>query len=580
MKKTGSALLFLIAASFAVGAEASISADVSAPVVGVGEPFTLSVTVRNAEGAPTLPELPNFDNAGTSVSQSVEIVNGRISQSTVYSYTLIAKMEGTFTIPEIILASGGRTYRSSPVTLTVSKDAPAKAKPKDPFDEFERMFRRGAPRVRAVTEKDIFVLTTVSKRDVYSGEPIFVSDELYTVPSVLDMGIERQGAHPGFWVERITNVPLVPRPKTRNGVVYQTGIIRNELFFPIETGAHTTGSNDYVFLVSAGFNNQRVQRSGTAVMLNVRPLPSPSPSGFSGAVGKFDIRSRVDVSSAARGTPFTLTVTVAGNGNAKTISLPDVRRMLPPGTRVFTSRERQNNDINGQHIRGTKSADYVIIPEQEGGIVIPALTLVYFDPDRGAYASAYSSELQVRITGGSGAAMSTARGEVMTVRRVKPLKTHIAERGGFLLFSPWPYLYFAVLIIGCALIIGYKREAIRMIADSAYRRSRESNRTARKRLSKARYSIANDNAFYGELEKALTAYLSDTLGLNRGALITEIESALHVRGVDARIIETVRRLIDAFGYARYSPEKKMKSKAKREHYRETEELIQTLRNIL
>lgn len=577
LRKTGSVLLIL-AASFLYGADSSIAADVSSPVVGVGEPFTLSVTVRNADGAPILPELPNFDNAGTSVSQNVEIVNGRMSQSLVYSYTLIAKMEGTFTIPEITLTSGGKTYRSQPITLTVSKDAPAKPKQKDPFEEFERMFRRGAPRVRAVTEKDIFVVTTVSKRDVYAGEAVFVTDELYTMPSVLDMGIERQGAHPGFWVEKITNQPLVPRPKTRGGVVYQTGIIRNELFFPIETGSHSIGSNDYVFLVSAGYNNQRVQRSGTAAVLTVRALP-PAPMGYSGAVGSFDIRARVDTASVPRGTPFTLSVTVSGSGNAKTISLPDVRRMLPATTRVFTSRERQNNDISGQTIRGTKSADYVIIAEEEGGIVIPPLSLIYFDPSRGTYATAYTSEIKVRVAGGSGSAPSAARGE-MNIRRVKPLKKTIAAQSGFLFLTPWPYLYFAALVLACALVILYKREAIRKLSDSAYRRSREANRTAHKRLAKARYVMNDDIAYYGELEKALTTYLSDVLGLNRGVLISEIEEALTRSGIAPDIVEKIRALTDAFSYARYSPEKRTKVKAKREHYRETEALISSLKDIL
>ena len=72
--------------------------------------------------------------------------------------------------------------------------------------------------------------------------------------------------------------------------------------------------------------NQRVERdiktSSNSASINITPLPQPQPEGFSGAVGRFSIDSKLRTSVFKTNEAASLVYTIKGTGNIKYIKEP------------------------------------------------------------------------------------------------------------------------------------------------------------------------------------------------------------------------------------------------------------------
>ena len=116
LKTTVSAAAFSIALAVPAFA-AGLSAHVNSGEVAEGDTFQLTLTAKGPAGAsPDLSPLQkDFDILGTSQSSSIQIINGRQSQSQSWIVSLSPKSKGTLEIPAINAGS----LSSSPVAIKV-----------------------------------------------------------------------------------------------------------------------------------------------------------------------------------------------------------------------------------------------------------------------------------------------------------------------------------------------------------------------------------------------------------------------------------------------------------------------------
>jgi hypothetical protein len=107
----------ILCAPALVGAEElKFSASVDRTAVEAGESLTLNLSV-SAEGmssvpVPKLPAMPDFQVVSSSQSSSFSWVNGKVSASKTFSYTLVPDRMGRLTIPPASLSYGGKTYQT------------------------------------------------------------------------------------------------------------------------------------------------------------------------------------------------------------------------------------------------------------------------------------------------------------------------------------------------------------------------------------------------------------------------------------------------------------------------------------
>ena len=135
MRKTGRVPAWiqtlLLAASMIAGpaqlarADAAISASVDRNSVPLNESVRLNVTLSGSASMPNpeAPDLSAFSAYSAGRSQSISIVNGRMSSSVIYTYILTPKSVGHFVIGPFSVTVDGKTVRTDPIPLDVTAAA-------------------------------------------------------------------------------------------------------------------------------------------------------------------------------------------------------------------------------------------------------------------------------------------------------------------------------------------------------------------------------------------------------------------------------------------------------------------------
>src|SRR5207302_5111976 len=161
-------------------------------------------------------------------------------------------------------------------------------------------------------------------------------------------------------------------------------------------GTDPFGSN--FFAQFFGRVEEKVLRT-EPIGITVKPLPDPKPSGFKGAVGEYSLTAQVDKQKLAVGEPLTLTLTVAGKGNIK--SLPDLT--IPPLTnfRTFDANAATNIEKKDGEVTGSKVFKTVLIPTASGELVIPPVPFAYFDTSADVYRTVKSHPLVIHVSPGA-----------------------------------------------------------------------------------------------------------------------------------------------------------------------------------
>ena len=182
-------ILFLVAlCAFVTGVRGEeISFEVNVPrVVAVGEPFGVEFSINAKYKDLEEPSFEGFDviaGPSTSTSSSVQFINGKMSQSVNYtiSFVLVASTEGEFTIGEASVKADGKTYKTTPVTVKVIKEATAASGQ----NAGGQGGGNGAQTPTAtLAEDDVLVVASVDRSNVYKGQPVLCL--LYTSPSPRD----------------------------------------------------------------------------------------------------------------------------------------------------------------------------------------------------------------------------------------------------------------------------------------------------------------------------------------------------------------------------------------------------------
>ena len=129
--------------------------------------------------------------------------------------------------------------------------------------------------------------------------------------------------------------------------------------------------------------------------LTVKPLPSPAPAGFSGAVGQFTLDSKIVPAAATVGEPITWTLTLDGTGNWPDIAGLPARSMSKDFRLVQPQAKRaaKGNAIFDASI----AEDIVLIPTKPGAYTLGPVAFSIFNPATGAYETLTTKPVTIQI---------------------------------------------------------------------------------------------------------------------------------------------------------------------------------------
>jgi len=580
MKRYLSIILLLFISGYLQSQQVTMQAY--APnLVEAGEQFSLSFTLNAKPSEFKAPSIVDFDilaGPSTSSSTSIEVINGKVTQSQSYTYTyiLVASKEGKYTIDPAEAVVGKERIRSNPITIEVVKTTSGNA-----------ASRASQPASRNVRETqtddlpgdELFVTIELTRKSAYVGEPIEAVIKIYTRVSIMAFEDAKFPAFDGFWSQEIKSSPNVNFERANvNGKIYNAGVIRRYLLFPQKADkieidpfelvvvyqGHRSGPRSiFDEFFGGGFETYRKRLVSKPVSINIKKLPLPEPQGFTGAVGSFKIDASVDKNTLKANDAFTYRFKISGKGNLKLIGTPKLT--FPTTFEVFDPKISENISVDDGNTSGSKTYEYVCIPRAGGNFSIEPAVFSYFDPVKEAYITLKTSTISVAVS-----ADSSSTGNVMVasfgkedikfigkdIRFIKTSSSAFKSKTAFWVTSGYYQLLYILLI---ALFITFSylfRRYRQQMQDVAFVKTRRASKVAQKRLKRASQLLEQNNnvQFFEEIHKAIWGYVSDKLNIPLASLnLDNACEKLADEGIDTEKIATFRSIVETCEYARFAP---------------------------
>lgn len=540
-------------------AAATFTAELDRAVVPVGEPATLTLTFTGVEPAqpPELPVLPNVEVSYVGPSRQVIVSNGRISRTTSFTYTLLARQPGEYVIPALEVQVGSQILTSAPVVLRVV---------------------RSDPRTQLA-----YLRLIVPQRPVYVGEAFTVEVHLYLRDTVENIGNVQMSALQSESCTQLKQVRL-PNRIERNEYGQFTVIPIVHALVAAKPGTLTLGPVDCSFvaevtpeagrrrdpLAGLGFgfirftDSRPVSVSAEPQTVQVLPLPTEGrPPGFKGAVGQFTLSLQAGPTNVTVGDPITVKVTLQGRGMLEALQLPDqpdwqAFKTYPPTAKVET--------MDPLGLEGAKTFELIVAPQTADVQALPPLRFAYFDPEAHAYRRLMSDAIPLSVRPGAAtpvpvvaAGRSSSEAPPGLTRDILGLKQHLGaltaagppwvQQPGFWVVNSLPVLAWVGALI-------WRRRLDALAADPRRVRQRQARRRIREAWQELRRLAATGpaDAFYATLFRLLQEHIGERLDVPPSA-ITEavIEEKLRPAGLSPELCARLHHLFQLCNQARYAP---------------------------
>ncbi|KGE88734.1 MAG: BatD family protein [Phaeodactylibacter xiamenensis] len=531
------ACLAILLSTGALSAQTTFEATADARRVLENSYFEVTFTLSNAQGGQFSP--PSFENflvvSGPSQAVSTSMINGQVSRTQAYSYTLKPRRTGTFTIGSASIKVNRTTLQTKPLTIEVVKG------------------RKGEPGAA----EQVFIRAEPSTETAYVGQQILLDYKLYTTLDVESFNILEESGYQGFFAQDVRRFNGRVMREVINGVQYTTKVLKRIALFPQQTGQLTIEPmNVQLGVVKEGAKRSRsffftpevrpYPAATETVNIEVLPLPAGAPESFTGAVGDYQIRPDLSSKTATTDDALTLILTVRGSGDIKRVEAPALD--LPEGFEVYEPKavEETNLELNAS-IEGKKVFEYLLLPKVPGDYEFtPKFT--YFSPDSAKYVTLADQSFSLYVKQGTGqpgrATASLNETEDIGPLMLSPVLTQ--TRTPFLgsaLF--WGLLAAPLLLFGG--LLGWRRHRARQDdIDPNERRMQAARGVAQERLSlaKSHLKAGDSRAFYDEVSKAILGYVGDKLQIPRSSMSkSSLRQRLQELDLDESLIETVMSIV-------------------------------------
>ena len=582
IKGAGRLLLTLTCIVCAFGVALSQSFTLQAPQrVYKGEKFYVTFRLTNANGGE--PKVSQINGCkllfGPSVTtrQSYQVSgNGHAtsSSSTEYTYIYRADQTGEFTIPAASIHANGKTYQTRPQKLTIT-DAPAGgqhpgySQRQEPTSNrqvsVDDIYSQSAD--KAVSANDVFVRIILSKPTAYEQEAIECTIKLYTKFGISQFFPTKQPSFDGFLIEEVNFQSSLNQVETYNGQRYLVALLKKCIIFPQKSGKLTINSGNYDINVvqydnmNLGFMNlstpkeRKIKVTSNTASIEIKPLPSPQPEGFSGAVGDFNISSRLVGNNFRTNDPATLIYTITGTGNIKYIKEATID--FPSEFELYQPKTSYDTHVAGDNVTGTMTTEYTFVPQTVGKFTIGSDKFVYFNPAKGDYITLTTPSYPVAVAQG----VEQVDKKDVEIKNKDILHIVTGDKGASFNHTPiistwWYWLIYIALILSLATAVKLYGRRIARAADIKGMRLAKANKVARKRLKLTEQYMQKDDSdkFYEELLRAVWGYLSDKLGIAASQLSREnISAELEKFGASETDSANIIKVLDECEMARYAP---------------------------
>lgn len=491
-------------------------ASTDARQVVLGGSFQVEFTIQNAEGSNFNP--PSFRDfevlGGPNSSRRVSIVNGVKSSSTGFTYSLQPKKIGTFTIGAATININGKTYRTRPLKVDVLKGRNSSASTKQELDK--------------ELGDGIFIKAILNKESSKTGEQVIIDYKLYTSRNIESYNVHFESDYPGFFVHEVRRFNGRQMQEVIDGVQYTTKVIKRVALFPQQAGLFDVEPMEMNISVAVDGSRPRsifsppkvttFRVATDSIQIRVNSLPSPIPQTFTGAVGKFDMRTIINRNKLTTDDAITLRMNINGNGDIKQVQAPILQ--LSENFEVYDPKvlEESSYESNGE-LMGKKVFEYLLLPKNPGrDTIITAFT--YYDADSLRYITLESAPFPLDIKKGKLDRKQVIADTNANLKKedIHGLKKNTNLGKGYCTFLGsgffWLLFLLPFLLFGGA-VVQRQIEIKKGNIDVSELKRKQAVSAAQKRLSQAKtfMDTGNSKAFYDEVSRASFGYVCDKLNI-------------------------------------------------------------------
>ena len=559
-------VLFWLGLFGSVGATlaATLTATLERDTITLGESVQWGLTFKGVQpkDPPAPPAAANLQFTYRGQSRQFELINGQSTSSVTYNFVITPQQAGDYLIPAISFDVGGQSLNTRPVRLRVlppdapsseavaSGDRPAFLKlvlPKTNVylgeiitGELQFCFQQGVqladqPHLTALPAEGLSFgkITPGSQRQVQIGNAVF-----NIVPATVALTAIKTG-------------PLTVGPITA-GVVVQ-----------LPSNRRQRDTFDPFGLFSRGEQRQLVLATETFAVQSL-PLPMDNvPASFSGAVGQYTMTVNVGPTNVATGDPITVRVQIAGRGALDALTLPEQGawhdfKAYPPTAKVETS------DPLG--LRGTKTFEQIIAPQNTDITELPPFSFSFFDPDAKRYQTLTYPAVKLTVRpGGNTPAPVIATTTKLTsetpppqqdIVPIKPRLGPVSKPVRPLVAQPWFIAAQGVPVLAFIGAFIWRRRNDALANNPRLRRQRQVAQIIRDGTQELRRLAAANSSeqFFAALFRLLQEQLGERLDCPATA-ITEavVDEKLRPRGVPESTLDQIHELFQSCNVARYAP---------------------------
>ena len=513
---------------------------------------------------------PNFGNFtvtnGPTVSRSTSIINGQMSKEVGYTYTLQPKRVGKFSIGKAKITVGNKVLESKPISIAVVEG------------------NKGAGNA-----EELYIEALPNMTEAWVGQQIILDYKLFTTVQIETQNVISESDYQGFYAQDIRRYDSRVVREVIDGTQYATKVLKRLALFPQQTGKLTIDPLNVQLGAVMDGNNQRrsfffsrqirrIPASTQSLAINIKPLPPGPPNSFTGAVGSFEVRTRINRATITTDDAISVIMSIRGNGDIKRIQPPTLN--FPEEFEVYDPKViKENSFENLGELYGEKEIEYLLVPKEPGQYQLTP-EFSYFDPDSAKYVVFNDNTFTVNV--GQGSQKKTAintspepeRKSDIAYLKADPKfgqKKYLQDGVPFWIFSLLPFL-----LLGGAYT--YKQlKAQNESLDPALLRQRKARKAAQKRLETAKQHLQDEKsrAFYDEISKAMLGYVCDKLQIPRSELTKDnVRERLQAMSVAELEIERFMKTIKTCEMALFAGMDN--SKAMQETYDETLDLLATV----
>ncbi|MCX6640991.1 MAG: BatD family protein [bacterium] len=574
------AIILLAYGCAASAAEINFRAATDRNTLSMSESLTLSFHLEGKMSNVPDPQMPDLSDwnvlSGPNESSSFQFINGQTSYSKDWSFVLNPKRAGQLTIGSALLTIKNLTYRTDPITVTVSgqaSPAPSSAQPLPTPPS-------SAPQSGS-EPSELFVRVNADNTNIYQNQQVILTYTIYTRVNVNGFEVSKLPSTPGFWQEDFQQAQQPPvRDEVISGRHYRAAQIRQVALFPTRSGDLTIDPLEVTCQVQmqdtqrrrrdpfdmffdspfAGYRTEKRVVSTQPLTLHVKPLPEDGrPADYSGSVGDFNLIVDLDKQAVKTNEALTMTVRFNGSGNIK--ALPKPNFSAPSDFEAYDPKESVQVDKSGGRVTGTKTFEYILIPRAPGKTRLPPISFSYFDPASRSYRTLTGGGYDLEVAKGSGELASSVPGIAREDVKLLAEDIHYLKTPQRLLrigpprdlsFGYWALMILppllALLLWWGARMLGGAALQAKLRSHKAYDRAKRQMREIGKTSASSKPEIV-----FGGVHKILMDFISEKLNAPASGLKEEeILEKIAENQIEAAMVEEVKNVFLECNFARFT----------------------------